>query len=163
MPVIHVGAIGQSVWRSDDGGASFRIRSKGMWAESDIRALTIQPGRGGTIYAGSNNGVYKSTDGGDSWARAGSELAGREVWSVGVSHLDGDLIVAGTCPGGLYACHPERLVELEEIGMVERKVDVKQRPVLVEYASTQMARELSPVFDALQNWAEKWMPGGSDA
>ncbi len=57
----------------------------------------------------------------------------------------------------------QRLVELEEIGMVERKVDVKQRPVLVEYASTQMARELSPVFDALQNWAEKWMPGGSDA
>ncbi len=52
----------------------------------------------------------------------------------------------------------QRLVELEEIGMVERKVDATQRPVLVEYASTQMARELSPVFDALQNWAEKWMP-----
>lgn len=53
----------------------------------------------------------------------------------------------------------QRLVELEEIGMVERKVDAKQRPVLVEYTSTQMACELSPVFDALQNWAEKWMPG----
>jgi DNA-binding HxlR family transcriptional regulator len=52
----------------------------------------------------------------------------------------------------------QRLVELEEIGMVERKVDAAQRPVLVEYASTQMARELAPVFDALQNWAEKWMP-----
>jgi|SaaInlStandDraft_2_1057019.scaffolds.fasta_scaffold14380_3 DNA-binding HxlR family transcriptional regulator len=52
----------------------------------------------------------------------------------------------------------QRLVELEEIGMVERKVDATQRPVLVEYASTQMACELAPVFDALQNWAEKWMP-----
>jgi len=52
----------------------------------------------------------------------------------------------------------QRLVELEEIGLVERKVDTKQRPVLVEYASTQMAQELSPVFDALQSWAEKWMP-----
>jgi DNA-binding HxlR family transcriptional regulator len=52
----------------------------------------------------------------------------------------------------------QRLVELEEIGMVERKVDATQRPVLVEYASTEMACELSPVFDALQNWAEKWMP-----
>ena len=52
----------------------------------------------------------------------------------------------------------QRLVELEEIGMVERKVDAKQRPVLVEYASTEMACELAPVFDALQNWAEKWMP-----
>jgi len=52
----------------------------------------------------------------------------------------------------------QRLVELEEIGMVERKVDSSQRPVLVEYASTEMACELAPVFDALQNWAEKWMP-----
>ncbi len=52
----------------------------------------------------------------------------------------------------------QRLVELEEIGMVERKVDATQRPVLVEYASTQMACELAPVFDALQGWAEKWMP-----
>jgi DNA-binding HxlR family transcriptional regulator len=57
----------------------------------------------------------------------------------------------------------QRLVELEEIGMVERKVDAAQRPVLVEYASTEMARELSPVFDALQGWAEKWMPARAGA
>jgi DNA-binding HxlR family transcriptional regulator len=57
----------------------------------------------------------------------------------------------------------QRLVELEEIGMVERKVDATQRPVLVEYASTQMACELAPVFSALQNWAEKWMPAQVDA
>ncbi|MDG0866850.1 winged helix-turn-helix transcriptional regulator [Candidatus Lucifugimonas marina] len=56
----------------------------------------------------------------------------------------------------------QRLGELEEIGMVERKVDSTQRPVLVEYASTQMACELAPVFDALQNWAEKWMPAQSN-
>ncbi len=52
----------------------------------------------------------------------------------------------------------QRLAELEEIGMVERNVDATQRPVLVQYAATQMSRELSPVFSALQDWAEKWMP-----
>jgi DNA-binding HxlR family transcriptional regulator len=57
----------------------------------------------------------------------------------------------------------QRLVELEEIGLVERKVDAAQRPVLVEYASTKMARELAPVFDALQHWAEKWMPARADS
>jgi DNA-binding HxlR family transcriptional regulator len=57
----------------------------------------------------------------------------------------------------------QRLVELEEIGLVERKVDAAQRPVLVEYTATKMARELSPVFDALQNWAEKWMPARADS
>ena len=57
----------------------------------------------------------------------------------------------------------QRLVELEEIGLVERKVDAAQRPVLVEYTATKMAQELAPVFDALQNWAEKWMPAGVDS
>ena len=54
----------------------------------------------------------------------------------------------------------QRLVELEESGLIERKVDGSKRPVLVEYASTEMARELAPVFSALQDWAEKWMPVG---
>ena len=53
----------------------------------------------------------------------------------------------------------QRLVELEELGLVNRNVDVAQRPVLVEYASTQMAQELAPVFRALREWSEKWMPG----
>ena len=102
MPVIHVGAVGQSVWRSDDGGTSFRIRTKGMWAESDIRALTTQPGHGETVYAGSDSGVYKSTDSGGNWELAGSELVGQEIWSIGVSRQDRELVVAGTCPGGRY-------------------------------------------------------------
>ena len=53
----------------------------------------------------------------------------------------------------------QRLAELEDLGLVERKVDAEKRPVLVEYVATQMARELSPVSAALQEWAEKWMPG----
>ncbi len=102
MPVIYAGAVGQSVWRSDDGGTSFRIRTKGMWAEGDIRALTTQPGHGETVYAGSNSGVYKSTDSGRAWEQSGSELAGKEIWSIGVSRQDRELIVAGSCPAGLY-------------------------------------------------------------
>ena len=102
MPVIHVGAVGQSVWRSDDGGTSFRIRTKGMWAECDIRALTPVPGAADTLYAGSNVGVFRSSDRGDGWDACGTELAGREIWSVAVSALGSGLILAGTCPAGLY-------------------------------------------------------------
>ena len=50
-----------------------------------------------------------------------------------------------------------RLVELEDLGLVDRTVDAKRRPVLVEYVTTQMAQELSPVFDALQEWADEGM------
>ena len=57
----------------------------------------------------------------------------------------------------------QRLVELEELELIERKVDAEKRPVLVEYVATEMACELSPVFNALQEWAEKWMPSRVDA
>jgi len=56
----------------------------------------------------------------------------------------------------------QRLAELEDIGLIERKVYASTRPVLVEYNATEMACELSSVFDALQEWAEKWMPARLD-
>ena len=57
----------------------------------------------------------------------------------------------------------QRLVELENTGLIERHVDASKRPVLVEYAITPMAKELTPVFGALQEWAEKWMPAQIEA
>ena len=102
MPTIFIGAIGQSVWRSKDGGVTFQRASKGMWSECDIRALTADPNDPQTLYAGSDDGVFKTTNGGDEWTRLGDQLAGKEIWSVAVSPYDSNLLAAGTCPAALY-------------------------------------------------------------
>ncbi len=49
----------------------------------------------------------------------------------------------------------ERLKELEAVGIVKRSVypDV---PVRVEYVLTPKGRDLEPVMDAVQSWANKW-------
>ena len=49
----------------------------------------------------------------------------------------------------------ERLRELEEAGIVERRVHA-QRPVLVEYALTQKGADLRRVVKAIQAWADQW-------
>lgn len=49
----------------------------------------------------------------------------------------------------------ERLKELEEHGVVERKV-LAERPVAVEYSLTDKGRDLTPVVEAIQQWAERW-------
>ena len=64
---VYVGTIGQSVWRSEDGGASFRRASEGVFSESDIRALAVHPGRPEVLYLGTERGCYRSTNGGDRW------------------------------------------------------------------------------------------------
>ncbi len=50
----------------------------------------------------------------------------------------------------------ERLKELEEVGIVCRRVH-NTRPVLIEYELTAKGRALEPVVQAIQGWAEKWV------
>ncbi len=50
----------------------------------------------------------------------------------------------------------ERLQELELEGIVERTV-VPETPVRVEYALTRKGRALASAFDAIVEWAHKWV------
>lgn len=49
----------------------------------------------------------------------------------------------------------QRLQELEELGIVERRV-FDRRPVLVEYALTEKGASLRQVVEAIQRWADQW-------
>jgi DNA-binding HxlR family transcriptional regulator len=56
----------------------------------------------------------------------------------------------------------ERLQELEQEGIVERTV-VPETPVRVEYALTRKGRALAAAFDAIMEWAHKWVEAGDAA
>jgi DNA-binding HxlR family transcriptional regulator len=50
----------------------------------------------------------------------------------------------------------ERMKELEARGIVERTVHPGP-PVRVEYALSEMGRELEPALSELQHWAKRWL------
>jgi len=50
----------------------------------------------------------------------------------------------------------ERMKELEARGLVHRTV-TPGRPVRVEYALTEMGRELAPAVHELERWARRWL------
>ncbi len=99
---VFVGTVGQSVWRSDDGGGCFRRVSGGMFSECQIRALLLRPDSPATLYAGTDRGVYRSDDGGDSWRHLTSPLDGSQGWSLALNPDRPDELFAGTCPAALY-------------------------------------------------------------
>jgi photosystem II stability/assembly factor-like uncharacterized protein len=105
---IYVGAAGGGVWRSKDGGTSF----KPVFDDhvQSIGAIAVDPREPKNVWVGSGeswtrnsvsvgDGVYKSGDGGDSWQRVGLENSERiariqvhpadsaTVWVCATGHL----------------------------------------------------------------------------
>jgi photosystem II stability/assembly factor-like uncharacterized protein len=98
---LYVGCIGEGLFRSTDGGQSFRRACDGMFVECHVRALAVHPRDPAILYLGSEQGLFVSTDGADSWERLNAPLAGLQVWSLWVSPQRPELIIAGACPARL--------------------------------------------------------------
>ncbi len=113
---LYVGAIGEGLFRSLDGGETFSRACDGMFVECHVRALAVHPQDPRTIFMGSEQGLYRTVDGADHWARVESPLNGLQIWSIllaqkPVANAQGsdvadapgsDIIVVGTCPSRLF-------------------------------------------------------------
>ncbi|HVR95560.1 MAG TPA: glycosyl hydrolase [Thermoanaerobaculia bacterium] len=112
---VYVGAAGGGVWRSRDAGVTFQpvfdehSQSIGAIAVDPREPQTVWVGTGETWVRNSvsvGDGVYKSTDGGDSWQRMGLENSER-IARIRVSPKDGNVVwVCAT--GHLWDSHDER-------------------------------------------------------
>src|SRR5438309_9453947 len=79
---LYVGTIGEGLWRRLDGGETFVRACDGMFVECHVRALAVHPKGPRTIFMGSEQGLYRTTDGADHWSRVESPLNGLQIWSI---------------------------------------------------------------------------------
>jgi photosystem II stability/assembly factor-like uncharacterized protein len=101
-PRLYVGTIGEGLFRSVDGGQTFRRACEGMFVECDVRALAVHPERNEELYLGSEMGLFVSRDGAESWERLPVPLDGLAVWCVRLDPRRPERIVVGTCPSRLF-------------------------------------------------------------
>lgn len=99
---LYVGTVGQSVWRSRDGGETWARINKGMISEGTIRALVAHPEDPARLIAGTDDGCWKSEDGGDSWEAIDAPMAGMQVWSLLIDPRRPERIFAGTSPPAIF-------------------------------------------------------------
>lgn len=94
---VFAGVLSNGVYRSTDGGATWKRASKGIPDFASVNALAQVSD---TIIAAAAFGVFRSTDNGDSWVEAneGLDEFGLLVRSLAVK---GNLVFAGTF-GGVY-------------------------------------------------------------
>ncbi|MFN2633238.1 MAG: WD40/YVTN/BNR-like repeat-containing protein [Thermoanaerobaculia bacterium] len=68
-------------------------------AGGNVRALAIDPQTPGTLYAGSDGGVFKSQDGGISWSAVNNGLTGFTVYALALDPTAPGTVYAGTNAG----------------------------------------------------------------
>jgi hypothetical protein len=79
-PAIYAAGIFAGAWRSDDGGNTWVEIDEGLEKDQTmpaavINAFLVDPRRPDLVWAGSENGVYRSLDAGAHWTRTTSGLA----------------------------------------------------------------------------------------
>jgi photosystem II stability/assembly factor-like uncharacterized protein len=86
------GVFGGGVFKSTVSASTWQAVIDGLPPSSYVGALAIDPTTPRTLYAGSDRGVFKSTDGGGTWAAAGTSFGAVRALALDAS-----------TPGALYA------------------------------------------------------------
>jgi photosystem II stability/assembly factor-like uncharacterized protein len=73
-----------------------------MFVECHVRALVSHPEDPHVLFAGTEQGLYRSLDGADNWTRVDSPLNNLQIWSILLASGDSRVILVGTCPSRLF-------------------------------------------------------------
>ena len=102
---VYIGLAGEGEYVGDgrllrkaDGEDEWRDISNGLPENPQVRALLLRPGKPAVIFAGTQEGVYRSNDRGGHWEALDDGAQGNDVWSLAVHPNDPDVIFAGFEP-----------------------------------------------------------------
>ena len=86
-------ALGDDPWQKLAGG---------LPADAEIHAIAVHPGDAQLVYAGTQEGPYRSTDAGDKWTAIPFPDGAKEVWSFLVDPRDARIMYPGASPPAVY-------------------------------------------------------------
>src|SRR6266487_1976754 len=114
--ILYVGAASGGVWKSEDGGTRYKPIFDERPVQS-IGAIGLDPKNAKNVWVGTGepwtrnsvsigDGIYKSTDGGETWTHSGLEKSER-IAKIAVSPKNSDTVFVAV-PGALWSDSPDR-------------------------------------------------------
>jgi photosystem II stability/assembly factor-like uncharacterized protein len=89
---------GLFLWKSTNGGAAWSRSDVGVHV--DHHALAISARNSNVVYSGNDGGMYRSTDGGGTWAALNYGLTATQFYALAMSATDPSLSYGGTQDNG---------------------------------------------------------------
>lgn len=98
--------------------------TNGLPTKAEIRAIAIHPQNSQIVYIGTQDGPYRSNDGGDHWERLNLPDAGMVVWSMLFHPRNPQTLYVGAAPPAIYRSDDggdswRKLSLIEPVGMVK--------------------------------------------
>jgi len=114
-----VGTVGGGLSCSPDGGQTWnRIRNP-IPSECNVRALSVYPDNPHRILAGTDVGLFRSDDAGETWQQIDSLVTDTQIWSVAVDPSDSDTIFVGTRPDAFLSRDGGKTWDKLSLGVTE--------------------------------------------
>jgi hypothetical protein len=98
---IFAGTAGSGALRSTDLGVSWSSINAGLPEPLSVRAIVFSSTAPGTLYIGTDAGVFRSLDSGDHWTAFNDGLTNLDVTSLAIDPT-GQFLHAGTNGGGVF-------------------------------------------------------------
>ncbi|MBT5107659.1 MAG: hypothetical protein HOM25_03170 [Rhodospirillaceae bacterium] len=84
------------------GEREWRSVTDGLPENVEVRTIVVHPRNSNVIFVGTQDGPYRSTDGGDHWERLGFPDRGAVIWTMSIHPTQPNIVYAGTAPIALY-------------------------------------------------------------
>jgi photosystem II stability/assembly factor-like uncharacterized protein len=98
----YIVACGMEMAKSINGGASWSKLDPSNYVHSDNHAIAINPLHTATIYSGNDGGISVTYNGGASWKNLGNGLMISQIYKLGNSKQNPDLLLCGLQDNGTF-------------------------------------------------------------
>jgi photosystem II stability/assembly factor-like uncharacterized protein len=99
---VYAGAETGGIFRKAVGETQWQAVNHGLPQAAEVRAIAVRPGQPEIVFAGTQEGPYRSVDGGDTWERLDFPGPERVVWSFAFHPQDARVMYCGTAPGAVF-------------------------------------------------------------
>lgn len=90
------------LFRRSVGDVEWEPLRAGLPADADVRAILVDPADPDVILVGTQDGPYRSTDGGNNWRRLNFPDRNVVIWSLTIHPTRPNILFAGAAPIALY-------------------------------------------------------------